>query len=739
MDRLGGFGRTLLLAGAEVMDRESHQDDTHTVEDKTKNPTHGDPIHQKPPPPILEEIERLKIIRKKYQSLEDTERCMSEWKAQGNLDLGHLEQFVLGEIAQYSQKYLDFMRNDPDWTQTEYDQKSKDEQRRVTNLLLFKIIKKFPISMKDYKDKPWDLTTLFLLSALVHRSLSTKIAVHFFLYGKSILTLGTDKHLRYLENALSLKDLGCFALTELSHGSNVQGCITNAVFDEKRKNFVLYTPHERGMKFWIGNAAQTANMAVIAANLIVKGHDYGIHLFLVEIRDRVTHNVIPGVTIADCGEKMGLNGVDNGLIAFRGLRVPRDALLNRITDVDENGNVTSRFDNKNQRFAVQLSALSDGRVKVGTVSCLVSLKCLTIALRFAAVRRQFGEGKYKEVAILEYPSMQNRLFPLLALAIVPIFAARKINNLWFENYEKVLDPKNVSAKEMHGLISVIKPLTTEWTLKAMDESRKAMGGLGYSIYAEVPRLISDTHIITTWEGDNNVLLQQVSKFILKGLSRVAKGKTLRYASLEYLAEEGIEDEKFNFESHNSYRDIDVLHKLLKIRAKRAAIEGTGALTQNIANGLSTFCSWNRAIPFDLDTAAKAYGELYIYDIAKQQISSCSEPRNKAFLERILAIYAIGRIKENYVLLADNLDRDQVKLMNELMLILFYEIKYDAVLCLDGLLMEDEIIRSPFGRQKGNMYEQFMSCILAERDNFGKAPYWREIVQARNGSNFDIAK
>lgn len=737
MDRLGGVSRTLLLAGAERLDNE-RQNTVEVEEDKSKIFSNGDSVHQSAPP-IIEEIERLKIIRKKYQSLEDTERCMTEWKSKGSLDLGHLEQFVLGEIAQYSQKYLDFMKNDPDYALTEYDQKPKDEQRRLTNMLLFKVIKKFPISMKDYKDKPWDLTTLFLLSSLAHRSLSTKIAVHFFLYGKSIMTLGTDKHLRYLENALSLKDLGCFALTELSHGSNVQGCITNAVFDEKRKNFVIYTPHERGMKFWIGNAAHTANMAVIAANLIVKGIDYGIHLFLVEIRDRVTHNLIPGVTLGDCGDKMGLNGVDNGFIAFRGLRVPRDALLNRITDVDENGNVTSRFENKSQRFAVQLSALSDGRVKVGTVSCLVSLKCLTIALRFAAVRRQFGEGKYKELAILEYPSMQSRLFPLLALAIVPLFAARKINNIWYENYEKVLDPKNETAKEMHGLISVIKPLTTEWTLRAMEESRKAMGGLGYSIYAEVPRMINDVHIITTWEGDNNVLLQQVSKFILKGLSRLAKGKPLKYASLDYLGEEGIEDEKFNFETPAAYKDVQVLHRLLKIRAKRAAMEGTGALTTNMSKGLSTFCSWNRSIPFDLDCAAKAYGELYIYDIAKQQIASCSEPRNKSYLENLLCIYAIGRVKENYELLADNLDRDQVKLMNELLLNLFYAIKYDAVLSLDGLLMEDEIVRSPFGTQKGNMYEQFMSRILAERDNFGRAPYWRDIVMARNGSSFDLAK
>ena len=209
-------------------------------------------------------------------------------------------------------------------------------------------------------------------------------------------------------------------------------------------------------------------MAVIAANLIVKGIDYGIHMFLIEIRDRATHNLIPGVTLGDCGDKMGLHGVDNGFIAFRGLRVSRDALLNKITDVDENGNVTSKFEFKSQRFAVQLSALSDGRVKVSTVACLVSLKAVCIALRFATIRRQFGQEKYKEIPIIEYPSVRNRLFSMLAAVIIPIFAARKINNLWYENYEKILDPKNKQLKKLHAIISAIKPLTTDWCLAILN-------------------------------------------------------------------------------------------------------------------------------------------------------------------------------------------------------------------------------------------------------------------------------
>lgn len=686
---------------------------------------------------VATEIQRLKILRKKSQSLEDTERCMAEWKAKGSLDLGQFESFVLGEVSQFGQKYIDFMKKDPDYTLTEIEVGSKDQQRRVTNLLIFKILRQFPISLKDFKERPWDLGSLFILTGLTQRSVSTKLGVQFFLYTQTLLTLGTQKHLKLVENALALKDLGCFALTELAHGSNVQGCITNAVFDEQRKNFVIYTPHERGIKFWIGNAAQTANMAVVAANLIVKGVDYGIHFFAVEIRDRVSHNLLPGVTLGDCGEKMGMNGVDNGFLAFRGLRVSRDSLLNRITDVDEQGNVTTKFEKSNKRFAVQLSALSGGRVKVGIASCLCSIKACCIALRFSAIRRQFGPTQSREFPILEYPSVRNRLFPLLAIAIVPVFAARKINNLWFQNGEKLLDPKNKEVKELHGLISAIKPLTSQWTLDTLEECRKTMGGLGYSWYAEIPKMMSDLHVLVTWEGDNNVLLQQVSKIILKAYRKSLGGTATRYPSLKYLEEEGIENQKFEFKAPEEFGCPLTLLKLMKIRAKRAAQEAAEYMSKQLSSGLDMFDSWNRSIPFEQDNAAKYYGELWIYEIAMQNILQCPEERNKAFLLTLLTIFALCRIKESLEYLTSNLDRSQIKLMNEHLLNLYELIKYDAVLCFDGLMMDDEIVRSPFGSVAGNMYEQFLSRILTERDNFGKTPYWKEIVKARNGMNFDF--
>jgi len=59
--------------------------------------------------------------------------------------------------------------------------------------------------------------------------------------------------------------MGCFALTELGHGSNVKGVETTATYDKENKEFILHTPTEKAMKFWIGGASKTSNTAAIFA------------------------------------------------------------------------------------------------------------------------------------------------------------------------------------------------------------------------------------------------------------------------------------------------------------------------------------------------------------------------------------------------------------------------------------------------------------------------------------------
>lgn len=57
------------------------------------------------------------------------------------------------------------------------------------------------------------------------------------------------------------------------------------------------------------------------AQLITQGQNYGMHAFIVPIRDLETHKQLPGVTIGDIGPKFGYNGVDNGFLRFEYVRL----------------------------------------------------------------------------------------------------------------------------------------------------------------------------------------------------------------------------------------------------------------------------------------------------------------------------------------------------------------------------------------------------------------------------------
>src|SRR5918999_1021535 len=167
-------------------------------------------------------------------------------------------------------------------------------------------------------------------------SVLVKVGVQFGLFGGAILQLGTQRHHdAYLADLITGRTLGCFAMTETGHGSNVQALGTVATYDLATQEYVIETRGEEAAKDYIGNAAAHAELAVVFAQLEVGGRSEGVHAFVVPIR--ADGEVVAGVWIEDDGQKMGLNGVDNGRIWFDGVRVPRTALLNQFADVTPSG------------------------------------------------------------------------------------------------------------------------------------------------------------------------------------------------------------------------------------------------------------------------------------------------------------------------------------------------------------------------------------------------------------------
>ena len=350
--------------------------------------------------------------------------------------------------------------------------------------------------------------------ALGDLSVVTKVGVQFGLFGGAILQLGTKPHHdAYLTDLITGGLLGCFAMTETGHGSNVQALGTTATYDPATSEFVIVTPDDSSRKDYIGNAADHGRLAVVFAQLVIGGESQGVHAFVVPIRDEAGEPM-PGVRIEDCGRKIGLNGVDNGRLWFDEVRIPRTSLLNQYADVTEDGEYTSPIENADRRFFTMLGTLIQGRVCVGGAGINASKVALTIAIKYGLLRRQFGSpGSGKEELLLDYGMHQRRLFPLLARTYALHFAQERVAADLHEAFTHRGESEH-DHRALESRAAGTKALGTWHASNTIQTCREACGGAGYMSVNRFDALRADTDVFTTFEGDNTILMQLVAKGLL---------------------------------------------------------------------------------------------------------------------------------------------------------------------------------------------------------------------------------
>eukprot|EP00878_Enallax_costatus_P017218 GHUV01018077.1.p1 GENE.GHUV01018077.1~~GHUV01018077.1.p1 ORF type:complete len:603 (+),score=125.83 GHUV01018077.1:149-1957(+) len=414
---------------------------------------------------------------------------------------------------------------------------SKEERRALVRTQLHALLDSGinPLSFFDRDYKKYFYLAECL--SLVDLSLMVKSGVQFSLWGGSVLNLGSEQHRRaYFDDIGTFRLPGCFAMTELKHGSNVAALQTEAVLDVLTDEWVINTPDEGAIKWWIGNAAEDGKAATVFARLKVPAQngqgglmDHGVHAFIVPLRDEAGR-CLPGVEIHDCGYKVGLNGVDNGAIRFSHVRVPRTNLLDRFASVDKSGTYSSPLTSEGRRFAATLGELTGGRVGLTCGSVGVLKGAITIAIRYSAGRQQFGPPDSAEVSVLDYQSTQLKLLPILATAYCMHFAKDHLVSLYCD-MKRTKDA--LLVEEVHALSAGLKAYVTAYTQDALSVCREACGGHGYAAINRLGQLRSDHDIFQTFEGDNTVLLQQVTGTLLKGYRAKFKGAPIS-STVNYL-------------------------------------------------------------------------------------------------------------------------------------------------------------------------------------------------------------
>ncbi|KAE8601315.1 hypothetical protein XENTR_v10013630 [Xenopus tropicalis] len=301
-----------------------------------------------------------------------------------------------------------------------------------------------------------------------------------------------------------------FAMTERGHGSNVRGILTEAVFDPESQEFIINTPCEDAAKMYIGNATR-GNYAAVFAQLIIHGKSQGPHCFIVPIRNEYGE-MYPGVEVVDMMHKEGLHGVDNGILTFNCVRIPRENLLDKFGSVSRDGKYRSPIENTSDRFNAMLAALTPTRLAL-TFQALGAMKLgLTIAIRYSHSRRQFGPKGKEEVKIIEHQTQHLRLMPHLATALALIFTSRYAAEILDEDVYHSRDL--VNNRPLQALVAGLKAYSTWENLSCLQDCRECTGGMGFMMENRIPGLKCDSDVFVTFEGDNVVMLQVVVRELL---------------------------------------------------------------------------------------------------------------------------------------------------------------------------------------------------------------------------------
>ena len=495
--------------------------------------------------------------------------------------------------------------------------------------------------------------------AMSDLSLMVKAGVQWGLFGGAIENLGTERHHQaYVRKLIDLDVLGCFAMTETGHGSDVQALETTATYDPATQEFVIDSPTPTSRKDYIGGAANTARVAAVFAQLITRGEGHGVHCFVVPLRDD-EGNDLPGITTSDCQYKGGLPGVDNGRIQFDQVRIPRENLLNKYADVAEDGTYSSPIENAGRRFFTMLGTLIRGRVTVGGSAGAAARVALDIATRYALERRQFeAPGSEDEVLIMDYLVHQRRLFPLIAKSYALQFAQNELVAKCHE-LQTADDPDAEEQRELEARAAGLKAANTWHATRAIQEAREACGGAGYLAENRLIALKADTDVFTTFEGDNHVLTQLVAKELLtayaddiKSMSPVewvrfaanfAGERVLKRTAAQTIMQTIVDTREDN-EEEGSLFNRGTQVKMFEDR-EEYMLASVARRLQGKSKEMSPFDAFNSVQDHVLHTA-QAHIDRVILEAFVAGIDACVDEQACEILSMVCDLYALSVIEED---------------------------------------------------------------------------------------------
>ncbi|KAI7222402.1 acyl-CoA oxidase [Hortaea werneckii] len=539
--------------------------------------------------------------------------------------------------------------------------------------------------------------------------------VHYSMFITTIREQGDENQRSYwLPKIEAMEVIGCYAQTELGHGSNVRGIECEARWYPQKKEFVLHSPTLTASKWWNGTMGRTANHAIVVAHLLVPKSldsseyvDHGPHPFVVQIRDMKTHKPLPGIAVGDIGPKYGYAPMDNGYMLFDHVRVPHSAMLSRYSWVDPNTCAYSKPANP----AVVYGSLTAVRASIIMHARLIMARAVTIAVRYTCVRRQFQDRDSKdkdapELSVLDYPTVQIRILPLLATMFALHYTGAAMQSLYESTRAKIDQGDFSKLAVLHAQSSGLKSLCTELAANSIETCRRALGGHGFGGGSGLIQLNNDYLSKPTVEGDNWMITQQTASYLIKRMAAAVAAKGESQDEVEAACREWLRSGRSG--GGPPLRIFGDDKQIVEAFGRRSRHLTYQAYVQREVKKRS----WNSLL-IQLRKVSHAESQSILvsnFYNALQGSDAELQPGVRIHLRklfRLFALYTMEQEARDFIKAQAVSDKD-LDLLPEMIQTLMADIRPHAVRLVDAWSIPDYLLDSALGRYDGKVYEDLFN-------------------------------
>lgn len=666
-------------------------------------------------------------------------QCLAQEREKSNIDVDKLASYMFtDEALERSDRILQILKADPVFDKTQNYFRGRNSRIEAA-LARGKRLRQLSVKHN------WSKEEYAVANELI--SEPTPYGLHASMFLITLREQGTpEQHELFLRKAENYEYIGCYAQTELGHGSNVRGLETTATWNPEDKTFTLHSPSLTASKWWIGSLGKVATHAVVMAQLIIDNKPYGPHPFVAQVRDLKTHEPLENIHVGDIGPKFGYNTMDNGFLLFNKVKIPHRNMLARFSRVDPATSKYQRPSNPSLVYGTLTWVRSNIVLQAGSVLA----RGVTIAIRYCSVRRQFvdrdaPEDESRENQVINYTMVQQRLFPLLAACFALHFTGQGMIELYNANQAAMnkrsnagkasedsratkrsagpeeLNPGTDLLADLHSTSCALKSFASTTAGEGLEVCRRACGGHGYSSFSGIGSWYADYLPTLTWEGDNYMLTQQVSRYLLK----TARAVMDKHASTG------------NFNALNSDNDTTRILKSFKRRQDMGAAFDVLSNDEDLVDAFAwraaylTFealkhrdeekRSWNSLLVdfYRLSTAHAQYMVVknFAAALSSSSLQSSLPTDTKKVLHTLFRLYALHTLEressdffQSAACTVRQIQLARTKSVPQLMA----DIRPHAVRLVDAWKFSDWMLDSSLGRYDGNAYEDMFR--RASEDN-----------------------